>query len=143
MWWYGTGGVFKALWRPVLRSIKLTPYRQKQKNTGGSIRMTIAIFLTKLAVVRIGRREQAPEPPKACRRLRLRSRRATRFPPHSKGVGSSFHPRPIASSQAIISAGDCGFCPSKALRTKMRWIDCHIQPGTTHGCVQRHHAMLK
>ncbi len=75
---------------------------------------------------RSGRRVQAPDPPSRCRRARLRTRRAARFPPHSNGVGSRFHPRTVASSHAMISPGVCGCCPARARRTRMRWIDSAI-----------------
>jgi len=72
---------------------------------------------------RIGRRVQAPEPPSAWRRWRLRARRAARFPPHSKGVGFRFQARATASSQVIISSGVEGCCPANARRFKIRCID--------------------
>jgi len=72
---------------------------------------------------RIGRRVQAPEPPSAWRRWRLRARRAARFPPHSNGVGFRFHARATASSQAMISSGFVGCCPASARRFKIRCID--------------------
>jgi hypothetical protein len=72
---------------------------------------------------RIGRRVQAPEPPSAWRRWRLRARRAARFPPHSNGVGFRFQARATASSQAMISSGLVGCCPASARRFKIRCID--------------------
>ena len=72
---------------------------------------------------RRGRRVQAPEPPSAWRRWRLRARRAARFPPHSNGVGFRFQARATASSQAMISAGLVGCCPASARCFKIRCID--------------------
>ena len=71
----------------------------------------------------IGRRVQAPEPPSACRRFRLRARRAARLPPHSNGVGFRFQARATASSQAMISSGLVGCCPASARRFRIRCID--------------------
>lgn len=71
----------------------------------------------------IGRRVHAPDPPNAWRRSRLRARRAARFPPHSKAVGSRFHPCAVASSQSMICSGVAGCWPSNARRFKMRCTD--------------------
>ena len=72
---------------------------------------------------RIGQRVQAPDPPSACRRFRLRARRAARLPPHSNGVGSRFQARATASSQAMMSSGLVGCCPASARRFRIRCID--------------------
>ena len=66
---------------------------------------------------------QAPEPASACRRSRARARRAARLPPQTKGVGSAFQPRAVASNQAISWSVVSGCCPARARRPKMRWID--------------------
>jgi hypothetical protein len=71
----------------------------------------------------MGRRVQAPEPPSAWRRWRLRARRAARFPPHSNGVGFRFQARATASSQAMISSGSVGCCPASARFSKISCID--------------------
>ena len=72
---------------------------------------------------RIGRRVQAPEPPRAWRRCRLRARRFARLPPHSNGVGFRFQARATASSQVMISLGWVGCCPASARRFRIRCID--------------------
>lgn len=72
---------------------------------------------------RIGRRVQAPDPPSAWRRWRLRARRVARFLPHSNGVGFRFQARETASNQAMISSGLVGCCPASARRSKIRCID--------------------
>lgn len=70
-----------------------------------------------------GRRVQAPEPPNAWRRWRLRARRAARVPFHSNGVGFRLQPSATASSQSMISSGVVGCCPAKARRFRIGWID--------------------
>ena len=91
-------------------------------DTSGSLAMEIAILYAPLRL-RIGRRVHAPDPPRAWRRSRLRTRLAARFPPHSKAVGSRFHPRAVASNQSMICSGVVGWCPSRARRFKMRCTD--------------------
>jgi hypothetical protein len=71
----------------------------------------------------MGRRVQAPDPPRACRLLRARSRRVARLPPHSNGVGSLFHPRAVASNHSMICSGLFGCCPDSARRIRIPWID--------------------
>ena len=66
---------------------------------------------------------QAPEPPKAWRRWRLRTRRAARLPPQTNGVGWAFQPRAAASSQVMISSGVSGCWFSNARRLMIRWTD--------------------
>lgn len=74
----------------------------------------------------IGRPVQAPDPPNAWRRLRLRARRAARLPPHSKGVGFRFQALATCSNQVIISSVVLGWCPSRARRLRIRCMDSDI-----------------
>ena len=65
-------------------------------------------FLSIPVRCRTGRWVQAPEPPSAWRRWRLRCRRAARLPPHTKGVGSRFQLWAVASNASMICCGVSG-----------------------------------